>query len=190
MAHLSMRLLGAFQATLDDVAVRGFDSDKTRALLAFLVLEAERPHRRESLAALLWPNVLDASARRSLSQALFNLRQILGDSSATGAPPFLLVGRDSIQFNGASAYSLDVDRFLALQSGAAVESLTQAAALYGGDFLQGFIVTDADGFDEWVVVQRERLHRCAMAALEKLASLHEQAHSNNSAIEASERLLA
>ena len=53
MARLSIRVLGTFRATLDDQEIRAFRSDKTRALLAYLTLEADRPHRRESLAGLL-----------------------------------------------------------------------------------------------------------------------------------------
>ena len=52
MAHLALSLLGPFQATLADQPVTGFESDKVRALLSFLAVEAKRPHRRDSLAAL------------------------------------------------------------------------------------------------------------------------------------------
>ena len=55
MARLSVRLLGSLQVTLDGQAVTGFESDQVRALLTYLVVEAERAHRRETLAGLLWP---------------------------------------------------------------------------------------------------------------------------------------
>ena len=54
MTHLSLKLLGAFQAAIDGQPVDDFISDKVRALLAYLAVEAGKPHRRESLAALLW----------------------------------------------------------------------------------------------------------------------------------------
>ena len=56
MTLLSVRTLGPFQVLLDGEPVTGFDSDKVRALLAYLALEADRPHRREKLAGLLWPD--------------------------------------------------------------------------------------------------------------------------------------
>jgi hypothetical protein len=52
MAQLSIRLLGPFQVTVAGEPATGFATDKARALLAYLVVEAGRPHRREALAGL------------------------------------------------------------------------------------------------------------------------------------------
>ena len=54
MPHLSVRLLGGLQVLVDDIPVTAFESDKVRALLAYLAVEA-RPHPRLALADLLWP---------------------------------------------------------------------------------------------------------------------------------------
>ena len=81
MPHLAVRLLGGFQVELDGEAVYAFKTDKARALLAYLVVESARPHRRETLAALLWPDRPDAVARANLRQALSYLRQALRDDS-------------------------------------------------------------------------------------------------------------
>ena len=77
MAHLSIRLLGPFQVTLVGEPATGFATDKARALLAYLAVEADRPHRREALAGLLWPDYPERSARTSLRSALANLRQVM-----------------------------------------------------------------------------------------------------------------
>ena len=53
MPRLILSLLGTFQVTLDGQQVTGFKSDKVRALLAYLAVETDRPHRREVLAGLL-----------------------------------------------------------------------------------------------------------------------------------------
>ena len=53
MAHLSLTLLGPFQASLDGQPITAFRYDKVRALLAYLAVESDRPHRRETLAGLL-----------------------------------------------------------------------------------------------------------------------------------------
>ena len=111
MSRLSISLLGRFQVTLDGEPVTTFESDKVRALLAYLAVEAEQPHRRERLAGLLWPERPERAARQSLSQALFNLRHASGDREAT--PPFLNVSSQTLGFNRASDYSLDVTAFTA-----------------------------------------------------------------------------
>ena len=46
MKRLQIHLLGAFQAALDARPVSGFESNKVRALLAYLAVEAHRPHSR------------------------------------------------------------------------------------------------------------------------------------------------
>src|SRR5512145_1611628 len=95
MPNLSLSLLGPFQAALDGQLIGGFASNKVRALLAYLAVEADRPHSRDELIGLLWPDQPDTAARASLRQALANLRQVIGDRTST--TPFLSVAVDSVQ---------------------------------------------------------------------------------------------
>ena len=74
MARLAISLLGSFQVMLDGEPLTAFETDKARSLLAYLAVEARRPHRRESLGALLWPERAEAAARNNLRQTLFRLR--------------------------------------------------------------------------------------------------------------------
>ena len=97
MAHLSLSLLGPFRVTLDGEPVTDFESTKVRALLAYLAVEADRTHRRDVLAGLLWPDWPDRDALSNLRYALSNLRQVIGDRTAE--PPFLLITRNTLQFN-------------------------------------------------------------------------------------------
>jgi predicted ATPase/DNA-binding SARP family transcriptional activator len=201
MSHLSLALLGVFQINLDGAPVTTFDSNKVRALLAYLAVEADRPHRRETLAGLLWPDTPEPSARRSLSQALFNLRQAIGDSQAE--PPFLLISRDTIQFNPASNYTLDVAVFKELltaceqhahpkleQCDDCAPRLQQAIEQYRGDFLPGFFLEDSAAFEEWTLLQRENLHRRALTAMAHLADYYEQQGDYAAAIQVCSRQLA
>jgi DNA-binding SARP family transcriptional activator/predicted ATPase len=174
MAHLSLFLLGPFQIALAEEPVTGFESDKVRALAAFLAVEADRPHRRDSLAGLLWPDWPDRAARTNLRNALANLRTAIGDRHAT--PPFLLITRETIQFNTASDCWLDVAAFSALVEAdqPTVRRLEEAVALYRGSFLQGFFLKDSPAFEDWSLIVRERLQRQALGALHRLAETYEQ----------------
>ena len=109
MPHLRLCLLGLFSARLDDRSLHEFESDKVRALLAFLSIEANRPHRRSTLAGLLWPDSHESAARASLRNALSNLRLIIQDRKATSH--FLLCDLETIQFNLSSNHWIDVHAF-------------------------------------------------------------------------------
>jgi DNA-binding SARP family transcriptional activator len=89
--------------------VTWFQSDKARALLAYLAVEAATPHARHALAGLLWPDFDDRHALHSLSQALCSLRSVLHDHDAL--PPCLDIAPHTIQFNGAADCWLDVAEF-------------------------------------------------------------------------------
>jgi DNA-binding SARP family transcriptional activator len=175
MARLSIRLFGSFEVTLEGEPVTGFASDKVRALLAYLVAESDCPHRREALAGLLWPEYPESSARASLRRALANLRMVIGDRQAS--PPFLSISRQTVQFNCVKDAWCDVTAFThsleAAQSSQAIDPLEEAAELYRGSFLEGFSLGDSVAFEEWLLLQRERLRREALAALRRLATHHE-----------------
>ena len=112
MAVLTLTFLGSFQAAIDNQPITRFRSDKTRALLAYLAVEAERPHSRASLCGLLWPDQNDDAALHNLSQTLLRLREALGDTR--GAAAFLRISRQAIQWNAASDYRLDTTEFARL----------------------------------------------------------------------------
>lgn len=185
MGRLTLSFLGAFQAVMGHQPLTGFESGKVRALLAYLVLEQERPHTRDELAGLLWPDFPDNIARKNLRQALNNLRQTLGDADAL--PPYLHIGRDFIQWNAACDFWLDTAVFrqlLAACSGhlhrhpvrcrSCADRRQQAVALYRGDLLAHFFLPDSRPFEEWLLFQREGLHRQIMPALEQLTAYFEE----------------
>ena len=63
MSRFELRLLGGFDARLDGVDLNGFESQKARALLAYLALHRERPIERRLLSGLFWAergHILDA----------------------------------------------------------------------------------------------------------------------------------
>ena len=164
MSRLSLSLLGAFQASLDGEPITGFESAMVRALLAYLAVESDRPHRRETLAALLWPEQPEGVARNRLRHTLSSLRKTIGDRDAV--PPFLLVTRETVQFNCASDCWLDVHAFRTMIE--AGRGLEEAVSLYRGSFLEGFSVRGSPTFEDWALLVRERLERQAAAMLQRL----------------------
>ena len=185
MPHLMLSVFGSPQIELAGSAPPKFESDKVRALLIYLAINAGQTYRRDTLAYLLWPDVADRPARHNLSQALFNLRQAIRDQAAD--PPFLLISRATIAFNPASDYALDLAAFTGLLAacathqhrqietcGACAQRLTEAVALYHGDFLAAFTLADSVAFDEWALLEREQSQRRMLQALALLAAYHER----------------
>jgi predicted ATPase/DNA-binding SARP family transcriptional activator/predicted negative regulator of RcsB-dependent stress response len=177
MAHLAIALLGPFRVTLDEKPIAGLKSNKIRALLSYLAVEAERPHHRRVLAELLWPNRPESDSLGHLRYALSNLRRAIGDREA--APPFLCITRDTLQFNCTSDCWLDIRAFTELASAAKahanpIDLLEQAVQLYQGNFMEGFHAGDSAEFEEWMLFKREQLARQALSALRCLTTIYEQ----------------
>ncbi|NJN18343.1 MAG: tetratricopeptide repeat protein [Oscillochloris sp.] len=182
MSALSLTLLGTPQIALDDAPL-GFTYRKVGALLIYLALEGPKVHSRAALAGLLWSDAPESVARASLSQALTNLRSVLGERAGAAAhqPPLLLVDSATIRLNPAAQVISDVHTFQALIAACdehahyawrtcAVcgERLRRAAALYRGDFLAQFVLRDGALFEEWALLQREQLRQQAIGVYERL----------------------
>ncbi len=184
MARLEIFLLGGFQASLDGVTVHTFESEKSRALLAYLAVQSQRGSRREVLASLLWPNRPESAARADLRQTLHRLRRAVGDLE--NRIPFLMATTHEIQINPSSSYCLDAEAFC---QGIAscrkhhpgngwpcddcLERLENAASLYQGSFLAGFSLPDTPQFQWWQLCKQEEYHRLAMEILTLLANSYE-----------------
>ncbi len=178
MPRLEIRLLGPPQVRLEGDSLTRLRSDKVCALLAYLAVEADRPHRREKLAGLLWPGYPEASARASLRRALADLRAVLVDESAD--PPYLDVTRQTIQFDATSEAWVDVTAFTRLikprklLDEAAITGWEGAVQLYRGEFMEGFSLPDSPAFDEWMLLNREQLGRQMVETLEHLGECLEE----------------
>ncbi len=184
MARLKLYLLGRFQATLDESPLAGLRSGKSRALLAYLAGEAGRPHQRSALATLLRGEHPEEAARLSLRVALSSLRDALAPlQSGQGHPALLEITPQSVQLNPVPELCwVDAGEFdarLAASTShahpaitrcpACLHHLTEAVALYRGDFVTDLAVDDGPAFEEWRLLCQERYHRQAIGALEQIA---------------------
>ena len=153
MATFSLQLLGTFRAEIDGQAITGFRSNKVRTLLAYLAVEAGRPHRRETLTALFWPESEPRSSRASLRKALSNLRKVFepwGDSEQSALqidqhtvtfhsqhPDFWI---DAVRF-GQIIQHTETHRHSALsRCSECIDKLVEASSLYQGNFLAGLTI--------------------------------------------------
>ena len=154
MTRLVIRLLGGFRVELGGEPVYDFETDKARALLAYLVVEADRPHRRETLAGLLWPDRPDEVARKSLRQALVDVE-----------PPFFIFATPTdVQFNTASDTWLDVAALQSFARAPASQAELLPEALCA-DFLAGFSVPDSEALEAWALTRQEQYHQLALEIL-------------------------
>jgi predicted ATPase/DNA-binding SARP family transcriptional activator len=179
MSRFELALFGPVEVTLNGKPCTDSLWAKTLALLVYLAVESDRPHRREVLAGLLWPEQPDKAARSNLRQALHQLRKALGQDN----PSPLLITPQTVQFDMTCDVTLDVAEFNRLiestqhhhhrrpeTCSTCIKRLERAVALYRGDFLAGFFLRDSVAFEEWVMVRRERLRQSALFALNTLAA--------------------
>ncbi len=185
---IELSLLGGFNAYLNGHPVGGFSYNKMRALLAYLVVEREQDHNREALASLLWSNNDPATARGNLRRTLFDLRKVLEVPSGQA---MFTSGKHTIRYipNG----HVDVLDFTG-RARASPENHAKAEryeekiiALYKGEFLAGLSLPDSPDFEDWLQIQREAMHRRALALLERLSNQHEQVANYSKALQFSLR---
>ena len=177
MAELRVSLLGAPLTEVGRARVET-DTRKATALLAYLAV-SERPQRRATLAALLWPDADEQKARGALRRTLSVLRSALGDRWLDAAGETIDLQRSGVR--------VDVAEFRrALREG----RLADAVALYRGDFLQGFSLRDSPEFDDWQAEQSDALRADYADALSRLAASAEREGELSAAIGYTKRRLA
>ncbi len=199
---ITIRLLGAMAAQAEDGQVIHFRTDKIRALLVYLLLEGERPHQRQSLATLLWPEMTDSLALKNLRQSLHRLQQALAAHAPTLSDSLLTITRQTVQCHRPPQLKVDVHTFEELLSASeahqhrllhlchdCLERLAQAVALYQGELLEGFGLSDGTGFDEWLLFWRERLQHRVIDALSNLTEAHGQRGETEAAFHYAARLV-
>lgn len=173
---LEVLLLGGITIKKDGRPVDGLVSRKAGALVAYLVCTGQT-HSREALGDMFWDDRSQTKALGNLRVILTSLRQQLGE--------YVNISRQTVTFNTQSNHWLDVAELFELMESlpneatdseqlprATVVQLKQVVNLYRGDFLAGFNLRDAHGFEEWVRFERERLRQFVTQALHRLVSFY------------------
>jgi DNA-binding SARP family transcriptional activator len=183
-----VELFGGVRARRGEVQLERFRSQKTAALLGYLAYY-RRPHAREELAELFWPDQDPASSRHNLSVALHALRQQLeGDRLPAGS--VLVAGRNSVHLDQ-GAVSSDVEQFhraLRAADEATREEdrarlLAEAVELYRGELMAGF-------YESWAFSEQQHLGIRFVQALRGLTALQERLGQPEKALQSALRAAA
>jgi DNA-binding SARP family transcriptional activator len=158
---------------------------KVRALLAILAQNQGQPVHREVILEQLWPDLDYPSALHNLNTTIYDLRHSLEPELKHGAQSqYVHYGSDHYLLQPAAGYWLDTDAFekgigRAYREQEASQAITiyhSVLRLYRGDFLADLGL----GF-AWYWSEQNRLRELYLTALEQLAALYEQQHSEEPA---------
>jgi len=159
-------------------------SRKQLALLVYLSTEYQTVHSRERLLALFWPDEAISNSLNNLRVTLSRLRQIANRVAPadTALAALLITDRRTVQIDPAWIDLVDINRFHRLlessrqhehtsrsQCARCQPLLRQAVALYRGELLTGFGLNECAAFEEWLLMQRERLRLLMLEAYADLA---------------------
>lgn len=162
-------------------------------LLAYLVVHRHRIHPREILAGTLWGETDDERGRACLNTALWRLRKVLEPPGVPKGTFLLSTGAGEVGLGREAPCWIDLALFeeklqvlpkssrsgLSDQAAAEVE---KALPLYTGELLEGF-------YEDWVLVERERVHCLYVEALEALMHHYENDHDIPRGLGFAQRLL-
>jgi DNA-binding SARP family transcriptional activator/Tfp pilus assembly protein PilF len=168
--------------TLGTLDLRGSEGEELRAvlaqprraaLLAYLALAMPRgTQRRDTVLALFWPELDLDRARNALGQALHFLRRS--------------IGADVIVNRNGEGLAIDSSKFwcdaAAFEEALDANRISEALALYRGDLLEGFHISDAPEFEHWLDSERTRLIARYTQAVESVATEREAARDFHGAV--------
>lgn len=164
MEELELRFLGDFEVRREGRALPLPPSRKTRALLAYLVLQA-RKFSREHLCQLLWE--VPDDPRGSLRWSLSKLRALLDDDERLR----IVADRNGVGIDSAGL-SIDMLELRQLVAGGMAQrstaELEAAAARYRGNVLEGLDFSNFHEFHAWCVAEREQSLRDRAGLLNEL----------------------
>ena len=151
--------------------------------LFFCLLQHEQGLRKEEIGTLFWPEHPPHKLDGVFRSTLYRLRRAVFRES-------VIFSDGLYNFNWEADFWYDVDAFEALLDQAEKESvedekrrmLEEALALCQGDYLEGI-------YDDWCVLERERLRERELVARETLARLYASRGNLQQAVEAYHQLV-
>ena len=180
MSTLRICLFGKFCVRRHEQLLDGFDARKVQELFCYLLLHRDHSLPRETLASILWPETTTTQSKKNLRQALWQLQSALGSQIESANDRLLLVEPDWVKLNSEADLRLDVAVFEQVYNlvqktpgqeldRSTAELLQETVQLYQGSLLEGW-------YQDWCLIERERLQSMYLAMLDKLMSYCEVQH--------------
>ncbi len=176
--HFNIRFFGDFEILVDGEALPLGTNAKALAILKYLLAHRARPVSRDHLMGWLWPESSANRARWSLNSAVRALRKLsAGWASRAPHAGFVVHEGGCYHLHPSVRVSTDVDEFDAhyehghrlTKRGRVHEAAIEyeaAVRLYRGDYLVEEL------YEDWTMVQRERLINAYVCALARLAGYY------------------
>ena len=177
MSILRIHLFGKFCVRHNERVLDGLDARKIQELFCYLLLHRDHSLPRETLASILWPETTTNQSKKNLRQALWQLQSALGSQYEQANDRILLVDPDWVQLNSEADFWLDVAEFEQVFNRvqktpgqefdiSTAQLLQNTVQLYQGPLLEGW-------YQDWCLLERERLQSMYLAMLDKLMSFSE-----------------
>ena len=194
MTSLDLYLFGNPRLERDKRALK-VRRRKSVALLAYLAVTG-RPHNRDALATMLWPEHDQSGARANLRRELSRLKRAIGgenleaDRTQARISPEGNLWNDVVTFRTYLQEAQEHEPAGEPLCEACAETVAQAVALYRDDFMAGFTLPDCPEFDEWQFFEAEGLRQSLAGALQLLIDRHVAEGTFDRAIEYGRRWVA
>ncbi|MBN2549430.1 MAG: AAA family ATPase [Anaerolineales bacterium] len=148
---------------------------KATALFAYLAVTG-KSQRRETLAALFWPEADSFHSRSALRRVISDINQALGEGWANPGEISLSANLnlwiDVNEFRERAAARLAHEHPPEQACPLCLPQLVEAARLYRDHFMAGFSLPDSPAFDEWQFYESEGLQRELAGVLHALISFY------------------
>src|SRR5215469_801466 len=180
MSMFRIYLFGKFCVRRNEHVLDGFEAHKIQELFCYLLLHRDHSLPRETLASLLWPDTTTVQSKKNLRQTLWQLQSALGSHNECVNDRILLVEPDWVQLNSEADLWLDVAVFEQAYNlvqktpgqelnGWQAQLLQDTVQFYQGPLLEGW-------YQDWCLLERERLQGMYLTMLDKLMSYCEVHH--------------
>jgi len=191
---LRARFFGHFEMLCNGKVVRLERNGRALAILKYLLANRGRPVSQDHLMGWLWPESNLKKARWSLNSAVYSLRKLLSRCLSSDTAQLVLLEEGYYSLCPTVRVETDVDEFdahyeqgrclvNAHQMEEAAPEYERAVELYRGDYLV------EDLYEDWTMIERERLAQAYVDILGRLAIHHMEAGQPQEVMRVCYRLL-